>query len=407
MSRLEFLDRFNKEEPKKSDPTAVRDLAFRIGGGVVTTAEGSYLEVVTDYPLRFLHGVKALETILVSRSVPLDCFDIQGDAGELDLADAIFIDAETTGLSTAPGTVAFLVGVGSVVADGFRVHQFFLPDYQDEPALLTAIAELTTNRGAVVSFNGKAFDLPLLETRYALQRRTTPFVGMRHIDLLHVSRRFWKGRFVDNTLQTLEKELLSVYRYNDTPGYLIPQLYFDFLASGDAEPLEGVLLHNRLDIVTLLFLMKCIEDYLHQAERFDFYSPLDALVIARHFTRRGETEKGSEIAARQFHGKVDDEVERALGLHLFKLQKRLGYYQQALATLTHLRRSKGEVRLYAMEEAAKIMEHKLRDCAAATQVVLDAIEYLESPLAEIPDERILFWSETLKKRRHRLLSRGK
>ena len=191
--------------------------------------------------------------------IRLDCLGTKREEGEVDINEAVFVDAETTGLSTASGTVAFLVGVGYVTATGFIVHQFFLPDYPSEPALLEAITDLVDGRHLVVSFNGKAFDLPLLETRYTMQRMPTPFINMAHVDLLHVSRRFWRGRFVDNSLQTLEKELLGVHRYNDTPGYLIPQLYFDFLSTGNAEPLAGVLLHNRLDIVSLLFLMQTIQ----------------------------------------------------------------------------------------------------------------------------------------------------
>lgn len=407
MSKFDFLDRFNKAEAVGGESVEFKDFATKIGGNVIATEAGNYLETVTSYPDKFLHGVKALRTVLASRTFSLDCFETRCDCGEIDVEDIVFIDAETTGLSAATGTVAFLVGVGFVVEDSFCVHQFFLPDYSDEPALLEAVAEIVRNKNTVVSFNGKAFDLPLLETRYILQRKTTPFVGMRHIDLLHVTRRFWRGRFVDNTLQTLEKELLSVYRYNDTPGYLIPQLFFDFLKSGDAEPLWGVFLHNRLDIVTLLFLMQTVQSYLENAARFNYYSPLDALQIAKHFRRQNRWEAGELAASGQFTGRVDNTSEFSLGLQLLKIQKRLGHYEQALETLRHLRRSRGENRLNAFEETAKILEHKVRNYEEAARVVADAMAYLDNPVLELPENQLVFWNETFQKRRQRLLQRLK
>jgi uncharacterized protein YprB with RNaseH-like and TPR domain len=405
MSKFDFLDRFHKEQKLDVDRVALREFASEIGGNIVTTSAGTYLEIVTEFTTKFLHGVKALQTLLEKRAVSLDCFETTSGNGNIDIEQFVFVDAETTGLSTTAGTVAFLIGVGYVEGDCFKVHQFFLPDYADEPPMLEAVADLVDGKTVVVSFNGKAFDLPLLEARYVLQRMTTPFAGMRHLDLLHVSRRFWRGRFVDNTLQTLEKELLSVYRYNDTPGYLIPQLFFDYLRTGEPEPLAGVMLHNRLDIVTLLFLMNTVQTYLEDAPRFDYYSPLDALMIAKHLTRKGEIEAAVEVASRQFSSKMKHETELSLAVHLYRAQKRLGKHEEALATVMFLRQAKGETKLYALEEAAKILERRLRDYPQASQLVLEALEYLDSPLADLPPKRLSAWYDALQKRRQRLLKR--
>jgi hypothetical protein len=407
MSKFDFLDRFHKEQKLDVDRVALRDFASEIGGNIVTTSGGTYLEIVTAFTTKFLHGVKALQTLLEKRAVSLDCFETTSGNGNIDIEQFVFVDAETTGLSTTAGTVAFLIGVGYVEMDCFKVHQFFLPDYADEPPMLEAVADLVDGKTVVVSFNGKAFDLPLLEARYVLQRMTTPFASMRHLDLLHVSRRFWRGRFVDNTLQTLEKELLSVYRYNDTPGYLIPQLFFDYLRTGEPEPLAGVMLHNRLDIVTLLFLMNTVQTYLEDAPRFDYYSPLDALMISKHHTRKGEIEAAAEVASRQFSGKMKHETELPLALHLYRAQRRLGRHEEALATIMFLRQAKGETKLFALEEAAKILEHRLRDYPQASQLVLEALEYLDSPLVDLSPKRLSVWYDALQRRRQRLLQRLK
>jgi uncharacterized protein len=405
MSKFDFLDQFHKESKLDVDRVALRDFAAEVGGEIIVTPAGSYLHLTTEFTTRYLHGVKAMQTLLTMKSVVLDCFETSRDNGQVDLEQLVFVDAETTGLSTTAGTVAFLIGVGYLVGDCFQVHQLFLPDYADEPAMLEAVADLVEGRSVVVSFNGKSFDLPLLEARYIVQRMSTPFAGMRHIDLLHVSRRFWRGRFVDNTLQTLEKELLNVYRYNDTPGYLIPQLYFDYLRTGEPEPLAGVMLHNRLDIVTLLFMLHTVQCYLEDAERFDYYSPEDALMIAKHFARKCDTQRAAEVARRQFNGEMKQDIDLTLALQLYRAQKRLGRHQEALTTVLYLRQVKGETRLFALEEAAKILEHQVRDLAQASQLVLEALEYLDSPLLEMPPHRLSVWYDGLQKRRKRLLNK--
>jgi len=407
MSKFDFLDKFNSPRPLDADIAAIESFALEIGGDIVAGELGRFLLLSTSYPPGFAHGTCSLKTVFEREYFDHSHFEFAATDRKIALSDLVLIDAETTGLSAASGTVAFLVGVGIVHDGKLVVHQFFLPDYPDEPAMLDAIAEIVEDRSVVVTFNGKCFDLPLLETRYTMHRMKTPFAGMLHIDLLHCCRRFWKGRFDDTTLQTLERELLGVFRHNDTPGYLIPQLYFDYLRRGHSEPLAGVLLHNRLDIVTLLFLADVVQNYLDRAEQSGFYSPLDALRISRFFQRQGDVERACAAADRQLTSFGSDGESTALCLHTFKLHKQLGRHDDALATLANLLSAKGETRLLALNESAKILEHKKRDIARATEFVIQALEYLDNPLAEISYTRVAFWNETLDKRRRRLLQRTK
>jgi len=180
----------------------------------------------------------------------------------------LFLDLETTGLSGGAGTLAFLVGCGWFDDEGsFVTRQFLLTRFQDERTLLERVAAELGIAGALVSFNGKSFDAPLLETRFLFHR--LDWVGGRlpHVDVLHPARRFWKPRdsvvvgrpfkaVGDSScsLQTLERQVVGARRVGDVPGFQIPARYFQFVRSGDAAPLRTVLEHNRLDLLTLAAL---------------------------------------------------------------------------------------------------------------------------------------------------------
>ena len=156
-----------------------------------------------------------------------------GDAGRL-----LFLDTETTGLAGGTGTYAFLVGAAWLEGDRLAVTQFFMRDFDEEPALLAALEPLLTRATAVVTFNGAGFDLPLLETRFVLARRRWP-AALTNLDLLRPARRVWTGWLADCRLATLESEVLGLARDDDVPGALIPLLYFDYLRTRRAGPAQA------------------------------------------------------------------------------------------------------------------------------------------------------------------------
>ena len=162
----------------------------------------------------------------------------------------VFFDLETTGLSGGAGTQAFLVGLGWFDDDGgFTTRQYLLARYSDERAMLAAVADELGRAGALVSFNGKSFDAPVLETRYLFNRLEWTAGQQPHIDVLHPARRFWKED--ECSLVAMEQQILGAHRDDDVPGFEIPERYFQFVRSGDATPLQGVLEHNRRDLVSL------------------------------------------------------------------------------------------------------------------------------------------------------------
>ncbi|HUK35778.1 MAG TPA: ribonuclease H-like domain-containing protein, partial [Vicinamibacterales bacterium] len=165
----------------------------------------------------------------------------------------VFFDLETTGLSGGAGTQAFLVGCAWFEDDGgLTTRQYLLARYSDERAMLAAVAEDFGRAGALVSFNGKSFDAPVLETRYLFHRLEWSVSKKAHIDVLHPARRFWKED--ECSLAVLEQQVLGAWREADVSGYEIPERYFQFVRSGDARPLVAILEHNRLDLVSLASL---------------------------------------------------------------------------------------------------------------------------------------------------------
>lgn len=165
----------------------------------------------------------------------------------------VFFDLETTGLSGGAGTHAFLVGCAWFDEEGaFVVEQHLMTDYAAERGMLTLVARDLARAGALVTFNGKSFDTPVIETRYLFHRLTSPCAQIPHVDVLHPARRLWGGDAeLGCSLIALERQLLGARRVGDVPGFEIPARYFQFVRSGDVTPLADVFEHNRLDLLSL------------------------------------------------------------------------------------------------------------------------------------------------------------
>lgn len=189
-------------------------------------------------------------------------------------APLVCLDTETTGLSTAAGTLAFLVGLARWEGSSFRQTQLLLPDHADEPALLAEIARWVTPDSWLVSYNGRGFDWPLIEARYRLAGRPAP-AHAGHLDLLPFVRRVFRHRMENARLRTVEEDLLGVSRTGDVEGWEIPSIYLDVLRGGPIESLAAVVLHNEKDVRSLGLLLAHIEHRYadrttrHQAPRGD------------------------------------------------------------------------------------------------------------------------------------------
>lgn len=240
-----------------------------LGGQVVENRFGRALIVDRRYESDRFHGSRRVGDCDVADGDTLKLLDPTLRPPDGAGSRTLFVDLETTGLSGGAGTVAFLVGCGWFDMGAFQVRQFLLTSYASERALLCAVAECFGATSLLVTYNGKTFDVPVMETRWLFHRMPLPLEAVRHFDMLHPARRLWRTRLragasaragegtaPDGTeggcrLGTLERVLCGVNRVGDIPGMDIPARYFRFLRSGDALPLEPVLEHNRLDLISL------------------------------------------------------------------------------------------------------------------------------------------------------------
>src|SRR5579864_9629965 len=240
-----------------------------MSGAVVRTAWGEHFETEKLWEPHRRHGSVGISDLA---GLPDDLLDSlsSGAIARACLARWAFLDTETTGLAGGTGTYAFLIGVGSIDAGGFRLRQFFMRDYGEEASLLGRLSEHLAQFDVLITYNGKAYDQPLLETRFRMSRARHPFDRMEHLDLLFGARRLWKLRLESCRLVDLENQILGVERQGDLPGEMIPYYYFDYLRTQQAFRLVPIFHHNAIDILSLACLTAIVP--------FAFRSPEDAAV---------------------------------------------------------------------------------------------------------------------------------
>jgi uncharacterized protein YprB with RNaseH-like and TPR domain len=237
--------------PKPHRSTTIEAL---IEGEIIGTDYGPCFVHIERYAPDHVHGIYTVgELLQQSRWVAGRLADYDD---EIDLSRTVFIDTETTGLAGGTGTLAFLIGVGTFEEDGsFVIRQFFLRSPAEEPALLLYLSEWLDQFEAVVSFNGRGFDLPVLQTRFTLHRLRPQILRAPHLDLLTPARRVWRGRLESCSLKSLEYSVLDIHRDQiDVDGSLIPQMYIDYVRTGDASEMPRILYHNAYDIVSMVTL---------------------------------------------------------------------------------------------------------------------------------------------------------
>jgi uncharacterized protein len=370
---------------------AVQDLeavADALGGRVVPTPSGPCLTIDRRYEADRWHGDRRVGDCEPGDLEPLQVLDpgLRTRSG-LEPSRIVFVDIETTGLSGGAGTLAFLVGCGYFDLGAFHVRQFLLLRHNAERALLAAAGELLGEASLLVTYNGKSFDVPVLETRWAFHRLPVPFEELPHLDMVHVARRFWKGRDASGDdrgcrLTTLERALLNLRRNGDVPGIEIPARFFHFLRTADAAPLEPVLEHNRLDLISLAAILSRAAGL--AAGRDACRDAHEALAVGRVLERAGLFDRAEacyRLALRASAAATRAEALYRLGLRCRRDRRfdEAARCWQELIALTETRpRRAGDVpaglRRFAMEALAIHHEHRNRNLTAARTMAMCALE---------------------------------
>ena len=241
--------------PPRSVAAAPRGLGNALPGERVESRLGVFQRINTVYDLGFAHGPKTLGQAFDHPAATAAQLARDAALAQADLRGLAFLDTETTGLAGGAGTLVFLIGVGAVQGDQFVLRQYFLLDPAHEPALLDALVADLAPRTGYVTFNGRSFDLPLIETRLTVNRRRGALGHRPHLDLLMPARRLYRGRLPSCALGEIERGVFNIAREDDdVPGWLIPQLYHDYLRTGDARAMQRVIYHNTVDILSMVTL---------------------------------------------------------------------------------------------------------------------------------------------------------
>ena len=243
--------------------------------------------------------------------------------------EGLFLDTETTGLSGGTGTMAFLIGLGWFEDGAFHIRQIFARDFSEERAALFYLTEIAAQKNFLVTFNGKAFDVNLLSTRFIMNRLKSDLVNLPHLDLLHPSRRILGHRLENSRLGTLEVEVLGVFREGDIPGWEIPQRYFDWLKQRDGRLLEAIFEHNKLDVISMATLTAHLTEILCAKRELQSSHADDYLAAARLLFKRRDTERAGKILDVFGENQAGDELSAISKKELASLCKRTGRWNEA------------------------------------------------------------------------------
>lgn len=339
----------------------------------VETAHGRHWETERLYERHRRHGSIGIADL---EQLPHDLLQPISNGEILSVAPAkwCFLDTETTGLAGGSGTYAFLIGVGRITAQGFRIRQFFMREFGEEASLLSALDEHLKQFDVLITYNGRTYDQPLLETRYRMVRQRPPFGTLAHLDLLFGARRLWKLRFDSCRLVDLENQILGVERQGDLPGDLIPYVYFEYLRTQELMRLLPIFHHNAVDILTLACLTAIVPLAFQAPEQAQFAHGAEMVGLARWWRQAEQHENALGLFRQAIdRGLPDDLMFRTLW-DIAALEKKLGREHAALPVLTDLAACRNPWRGAAFAELAKYYEHRERNYPMALEMTRNALE---------------------------------
>jgi uncharacterized protein YprB with RNaseH-like and TPR domain len=378
-SLVDKIDAINRKYDARPLPPPRRmPVEEFLSGEEIETRFGRHFETERLWEHHRHHGSADVGALA---SLPHDLLSTIGEMPSGPPETWAFLDTETTGLSGSISTCAFLVGVGRITKEGFRVRQFFMRSYGEEASLLDSLTHHLKKFQVLITYNGASFDQPLLESRYRLHRLRSPFTSLPHLDLLHSARRLWKLRFESCRLVDLENQVLGFERTGDIPGAMIPYVYFEYLRTKWIERLVPVFHHNQIDILTLACLTGIVPNAFKDATTRTNGAELTG--IARWLMEAGDAEQALSLFRKAVEkGLRDDLLFRTLW-DIARLDR-----LSSKEIWIDLAGSRNPYQVKALVELAKHAEHSDRNYAEALEHTRTALTFEQSADLEKREARL-------------------
>jgi len=329
------------------------------------------------YPLEVRYGKITISSGLDIKGDILSYLSNDAAFESLDLSTALFIDLETTGLSGGTGVLPFLVGLGYYRDDRFYVAQFFLGEPAEEERMIHELGQFFSqiNFQSVVSFNGKGFDLPLLETRFILHREPLLLSELPHLDFLFSARSLWKHKHESCRLYNLAREVVEADRSEDIPSAEIPWRYFQYLQTGNFDLIEPILYHNQEDILSLLGVVVVGALIFSEGKEKELADAMDLFGAGKVMEKVGEVERSIHFFKRALDGELSEEVSLLTKKKLSYFFKRSQEWENAIVLWKDIASSDVETmsQLFSFRELAMYLEHKEKKFEEARQVTEEGL----------------------------------
>ena len=385
--RIQAIDhRFEKTKPSSNREAAIclpcSPIEDWTNGKVVANSLGEHFQAERLFASYQTHGSADIGALAELPETLLDALT-ENEIPSIEPGRWAFLDTETTGLAGGSGTYAFLIGVGQITREGFRVRQYFMREYAEERSVLLALEEHLAGLDVVITYNGRGYDQPLLETRYRMNRRKPPFSRLSHLDLLYGARRLWKLQLEGCRLVQLEQEILGFQREDDVPGELIPYVYFDYLRSRNAVRLKAVFQHNALDILSLACLTAIVPAAFRSTDaealtRIGVRKGPELAGLGRWLRTAGECEKSLALLKRAVDAGLPDSLLFRTLWDIACLEKQMRCLSEALCIFVDLAGCRNDYRVAALKELAKYYEHQERNYALALDFTEQALSFERS-----------------------------
>lgn len=391
---MDFKDKLNlyrKNEPEKEPLPTSADItqSSDILGGELKTVDGiSYRKYITQLPLSSNYGFINFQELFGDINL---VYKHSGIKEHYPIQSLLFLDLETTSLSLGTGNYPFLIGFGRIEGNSFVTYQYFMQELASESFIQKEIVPFFQEAKALVTYNGKTFDVPLIKNRFRLTRIPGFPMTIPVVDLIYHSRRLYKHNFLNCRLMTLEKELVGFDRGPDIEGWAIPQAYFDFQREGTTDLIPQIISHNVYDIETMLALILILEGTYELLENREFHLlKKESIISIAGYIFHADKKLFADIVTYLGNDIMQHEKIYRKHITMLKQQERFNEAIPLLESVTNL---------YTLEELAKYYEHREKNYNKALTYTREALNIIELNNKLHSDSR----HENFLKRENRLL----